>query len=202
MAAAARARVKAWGHAARGSRLDDGHGYESAHPGGGAALDARSAATGGPELRALAARLRDDISHALGDIYDPRAALDAVWALVDRANRHVEASRPWALAREAGAGHADASRRLDTVLYELAEVCRLIAEGLRPLLPDTAGRIASTLGLPLATSWTRGFEWGGLRPGQPIGRPVRLFPRPDLAAHDPGPAVETSPSASGEPDPR
>jgi methionyl-tRNA synthetase len=135
-----------------------------------------------PELRAVAACLPRDLSRALGEVYDPRAALDAVFTLVVRANRHVEAMRPWALAREEGAGSDSAARRLDTVLCELAEVCRLVAEGLRPLLPDTAERIAAALGLSLTTSWNRGLEWGGLQPGQRVGRPAPLFPRRDLGA--------------------
>jgi methionyl-tRNA synthetase len=94
----------------------------------------------------------------------------------------VEATRPWGLAREAGAGSDAAARRLDTVLYELTEVCRVVAEGLRPLLPETAGRIAAALGLPLATRWTDGLEWGGVRPGQVVGGPIRLFPRSGLEA--------------------
>jgi methionyl-tRNA synthetase len=68
------------------------------------------------------------------------------------------------------------------VLHELAEICRLVAEGLRPLLPGTAQRIADALGLSPAASWTRGLEWGGVVPGQRIGRPASLFPRPSLPA--------------------
>jgi methionyl-tRNA synthetase len=142
---------------------------------------------GDPDLRAVTRRLAGDLDRALDAAYDPRAALDAVFAPIVAANRHVEASRPWALAREAGAGRAAPARRLSTALYELAEVCRLVAEALRPLLPETAERIAAALGVTLDASWARGLAWGRLRPGQPVGRPTPLFPRPDLAPADPGP---------------
>src|SRR5262249_31176189 len=102
------------------------------------------------------------------------------------ANRHVEATRPWALSREDRAGSAEASRRLNAVLYELTEVCRLVAEGLRPFLPDTAERIATALNMSLATSWTDGLGWGGVRPGRPAVRPAPLFLRPDLASRNGG----------------
>src|SRR5262245_38318075 len=138
------------------------------------------------ELRAVGKRLRDDLCRALGEEYDPRAALDVVFELITRVNRHVEATRPWALAREESAGSAEATGRLNTVLYELTEACRLVAEGLRPLLPDTAERIAEALGLSLATCWTEGLEWGGLRPGQPVGKSRQLFPRPDLVSENAG----------------
>src|SRR5262245_36984569 len=147
----------------------------------------------GAELRAVAARLPGDLARALGEDHDPRAALDVVFALIAHTNRHVEVTRPWALAREGRARGSDAARRLDTVLYELGEVCRLVAEGLRPLLPDAAGGIATALGVSLATSWTDGLEWGRLRPGQPVGRPGRLFPRPDLEARGLGAAIEPAP---------
>jgi methionyl-tRNA synthetase len=148
------------------------------------------------ELQAAAARLPRELERALGQAYDPRAALVAVFDLVVRANRHVEDSRPWTLARDARAGDMGAARRLDTVLYELAEVCRLVAEGLRPLLPDTAERIARVLGMPLAASWTLGLEWGGARPGQRVGRPTPLFPRPDLAAGDSDRSGASAPAGS------
>jgi hypothetical protein len=76
------------------------------------------------------------------------------------------------------------------VLYELTEVCRLVAEGLRAFLPGTAERIATALNMSLATSWTDGLEWGGVRPGRPVGRLAPLFPRPDLASEDGGQAGE------------
>jgi methionyl-tRNA synthetase len=132
------------------------------------------------ELRTAAARLPGDLVRAL-DAFDPRAALDAVFTLVGRANRHVEEARPWTLARAEREGDTVAARRLDAVLYDLAEACRVVAEGLRPLLPETSERIAAALGASLAPGWIRGLEWGGLQSGRPVSRPEPLFPRPDLA---------------------
>ena len=120
------------------------------------------------ELRAAAASLPPKIERALGASFDPRAALDAVFALVVRANRHVEDERPWTLARQEREGARDAARRLETVLYDLAEACRVIGEGLRPLLPETAERIAAALGVPLAQCWS-----AGPRVGRPPARPSR-----------------------------
>ena len=77
------------------------------------------------------------------------------------------------------AGSERAAQRLDTVLYELAAACRLVSEGLRPLLPDAAERIAAALGASPASCWGRGLEWGGLQPGRPVARLFPLFPRRD-----------------------
>ena len=117
------------------------------------------------------------IGRALGASFDPRAALDAIFALVVRANRHVEDERPWTLARPEREGATDAARRLDAALYDLAEACRVIGQALRPLLPETAERIAAALGVPFAHCWTRGLEWGGLQPGRPVGHARRRSSR-------------------------
>jgi methionyl-tRNA synthetase len=71
---------------------------------------------------------------------DFRTAAAALLAIVDEANRYIEASRPWALAR---AGDRTADARLDTTLYMLVAACRTLARELAPFLPDAAARIAA-----------------------------------------------------------
>ena len=83
-----------------------------------------------------------------------------------RANRYVEESAPWALARAADAGDAGAARRLDAVLYTLAESSRLLACHLAPFLPVAADRMTAQLGLPPVGDlgpWPQVTLWGGLR---------------------------------------
>jgi len=82
---------------------------------------------------------------------------------------------------EAGLG---ARRRLDTTLWSLAESLRLVAEALRPLLPETAARIAAQLGVGLAPDWSRSLRWGGLDAGTPVGVPAPLFPRREPTSED------------------
>jgi methionyl-tRNA synthetase len=133
------------------------------------------------ELEAAAAELPEAIQAALED-YDFRGALSAVWELVTRANRYVEVAAPWALAKAARAGDADAGSRLDTVLYTLAEVLRLLAHHLAPYLPATAGEIARQLGATLEDPRPRReiSSWGGLTPGSRVTAPEPIFPRLDL----------------------
>jgi methionyl-tRNA synthetase len=69
--------------------------------------------------------------------------------------------------------------RLDAVLYNLAETCRVIAVLVWPMLPSTATRIFEQLGLPGAPDRMSGASWGGLAPGHTIGEPAPLFPRKD-----------------------
>jgi len=128
-------------------------------------------------LAAVAAGVPDRLEQALGDGWDPRVALDAVFAVVRAANRAVEDTRPWQLARAERDGDAASARRLDATLWELAEALRIVAEALRPLLPDAAARMAAQLGVTPAARWTDALRWGGLRPGTRAAAPTPLFPR-------------------------
>ena len=87
--------------------------------------------------------------------YAPNEALGIIWELVDAANKYVEDSAPWNLAkgRKAG-GEAGlvASERLETVLYHLVEALRLIAYFCRPFIPGTAAAIEAQLGLPIGNA--------------------------------------------------
>jgi methionyl-tRNA synthetase len=113
----------------------------------------------------------------LGDDWDPRRALDAIFAVVNAANRRVEQTKPWLLLRAERDGDGHAGRRLDTTLWELTEALRIVAEALRPLLPDAARRIATQLGQPLAPRWIEALRWGALPGGTRVPAPQPLFPR-------------------------
>ncbi|HEY2993777.1 MAG TPA: methionine--tRNA ligase [Methylomirabilota bacterium] len=128
-------------------------------------------------LRADAERLAPALHRALGEGWDPRVALEAVLSLVASANRLVDERKPWALSRDEREGNADAGRRLDVVLWDLAECLRLAAEALRPFLPQTAEAIATQLGVGLASSWQHGLCWGGLGAGTRVLAPTPLFPK-------------------------
>jgi methionyl-tRNA synthetase len=138
---------------------------------------------GGAELRAAAAALAGVVERQLGQAHDPRAALDAVFSVVSLANREVDATRPWALARAEAAGDRAAGDRLDAALGTLAEALRLVAEALRPLLPATAARIAAQLGAAPAADWAAGLGWGARPPaGTRVQPGPPLFPRAGVEA--------------------
>lgn len=119
----------------------------------------------------------------MGEHYDPQTALAAIWDVVVRANRYVEAAAPWVQAKAARAGDEAAAQALDTTLYTLAEALRLVAEALRPFLPRTAARMAEQLGIELAASgWVDALSWGRLAPGTRTGKPQPIFPRLEAEA--------------------
>src|SRR6202044_2932868 len=71
-----------------------------------------------------------------------QAALVSIWSLVTRANQYVDQTAPFKLAKDpAQAG------RLDEVLYNLVECCRILAVLLWPFVPGTAAKIYAQLAL-------------------------------------------------------
>ena len=74
------------------------------------------------------------------------------------------------------------AQRLDEVLYNLVESCRVLAVLLAPFLPGTATKIYAQLALPGAPDRFDKTAWGGLAAGHVIGEPAALFPRKDRPA--------------------
>jgi methionyl-tRNA synthetase len=103
-------------------------------------------------------------------------ALVATWGLVTRANQYVDQTAPFKLAKDPA--HA---KRLDEVLYNLAEICRLIAILVAPVIPETSAKILEQLNLGRSKQTLATLAWGGLEEGHQIGTPAPLFPRKDLA---------------------
>ncbi|MCU0504411.1 MAG: class I tRNA ligase family protein [Chloroflexi bacterium] len=113
-------------------------------------------------------------------------ALAALWGFVGDANRFVDAEAPWALAKAAKGGDADAAARLAGVLGDLVEACRLVGLAAAPYMPGIAPRVADQLGYgyPYGPDGNGGppivaeLAWGAHadEPGA-LGTPVPLFPR-------------------------
>jgi methionyl-tRNA synthetase len=119
-------------------------------------------------------------------------ALGAIWEFIGAVNRYVDATQPWALAKQ-----PDGRAKLDAVLYALAESLRLLGIVLAPFLPDAAGKIRASLGQTAAPALADA-RWGGLAPGGVVTKVSGLFPRVD----DKKPAAPTATRAVGADSPR
>jgi methionyl-tRNA synthetase len=97
-----------------------------------------------------------------------------IWNIVDFANFYVDQTAPFKLAKD-----PVQAKRLDEVLYNLTETCRVLAVLLWPFLPGTAVKIYAQLGLTGAPDKLDAATWGGLTAGHTIGEPAPLFPRRD-----------------------
>jgi methionyl-tRNA synthetase len=105
-----------------------------------------------------------------------QSALESIWGLVTRANQYVDQTAPFKLAKD-----PSQSQRLDEVLYNLVETCRVLAVLLWPVVPTSSERIYSQLGLTGAPDKLSEATWGKLVPGHCVGEPAPLFPRKDTA---------------------
>ena len=108
--------------------------------------------------------------------FDAQGALVGIWKLVNRANEYVEKTAPFRLAKD-----PTQATRLDEVLYNLVEVCRILAILLWPVTPKTSERIFAQLKLCDAPDRWELARWGLLEIGHQVGQPEPLFPRKDLA---------------------
>jgi methionyl-tRNA synthetase len=97
-----------------------------------------AATASAPDAAALDGAIRNApglIAEALED-FDFRRATEAVWQIADRANRYVNHTRPWDLAK------AGDPAELDAVLSALLLACQAIGTHLAPFLPEAAARIS------------------------------------------------------------
>lgn len=102
-------------------------------------------------------------------------ALNAVWAVIGIANRYIDESAPWALAKDAAKRD-----RLASVLYNSAEVLRIITLYIHPYMPEAAVKIWRQLGIEDDIASARldtACRWGGLRTGLHVSRTGVLFAR-------------------------
>ena len=107
------------------------------------------------------------------DTYHIADALECVFSMLRRANKYIDETMPWALAK-----NEDDKPRLGTVLYNLLETIRIAAVLLTPAIPATCESIFSQLGTDLNTYETIG-TFGAMEAGKPVGESVMLFSRID-----------------------
>ncbi len=100
-------------------------------------------------------------------------ALEHAWGFITRANRYVEETKPWALAKDAAQ-----EGRLNSVLYNLAEATHLISVLVTPFMPTIAQQIRVQLGVTEKLQvLAEEIAWGRLAPGTKIGQIAPLFPK-------------------------
>lgn len=123
------------------------------------------------ELIALAEKTYEDFTKLM-DEFKFNEALECLWNLVRRSNKYVDQTEPWILGRE------EKYDRLNTVLYNLAESLRIIAQMLEPVMRNTTKEILKQLGVE-----NQGFEsakeFGLIKEGTKVSKGENLFNRLD-----------------------
>ncbi|MBR6807669.1 MAG: methionine--tRNA ligase, partial [Clostridia bacterium] len=100
-------------------------------------------------------------------------ALSEVFTALRRANKYIDETTPWALAKD------EANKaRLGTVLYNLLESIRICAVLLSPVIPDAADKIFAQIGTEI-NCYGSTSTFGKLEAGKSVGTPEVLFSRID-----------------------
>ncbi|WP_028307159.1 methionine--tRNA ligase [Desulfitibacter alkalitolerans] len=128
------------------------------------------------ELKKMALELPDKVDKFLDKIQF-NGALEEIWKIINRANKYIDETAPWALAKG-----EDTGERLSTVLYTLIEVIRFVTILIKPFMPKTPDKVWDQLGISdkkEIQTWDSLGQWGLMPAATRINRGEALFPRLD-----------------------
>ena len=102
-------------------------------------------------------------------------ALDEVFKVIARANKYIDETMPWALAKD------EAKRdRLANVLYNLLETVRICTVLLTPFIPESCEKIFTQIGATACErTWESAEVFGALHDGVSVAKGEAIFPRID-----------------------
>ena len=101
-------------------------------------------------------------------------AIEHVFALIGRANKYIDETTPWILAKD-----EEKKERLGTVLYNLIESLRISSILLSSFLPDTSEKINKQINAS-KTDWASLSSFDGTVAGTKVVKGDNLFPRIDV----------------------
>lgn len=102
-------------------------------------------------------------------------ALEEIWVLVRRANKYIDETTPWVLAKD------EANKaRLDVVMHNLAEALRIVSVLIHPFMHETATKIRNQIGLEgVEAKWDDAFVFDMMN-GETVCKGDPIFPRMDI----------------------
>ncbi len=126
------------------------------------------------DLKAVALAMPGRVEEKMNEL-KVADAIDEIFVLLRRANKYIDETAPWALAKD------EANKaRLGTVLYNLLESIRFAAIALEPFLPDTSKKILEQI-----KAENGGLDslkaFGATVAGTKLDAPEILFARLDMA---------------------
>ena len=102
-------------------------------------------------------------------------ALEDIWTVVRRANKYIDETMPWVLAKD-----EKDKPRLDNVLHNLAEAIRIVSVLIEPFMHTTSSKIRKQLGLWFAEPvWADAFTFEMMN-GEQVKKGDPIFPRLDI----------------------
>jgi methionyl-tRNA synthetase len=127
------------------------------------------------ELLSMAGALRDTYEKNM-DAFATQTALIEVFKVVSRANKYIDETAPWVLAKD------EANRaRLATVMYNLLETVRICNVLLQPFMPESCAKIFEQIGASeTERTWDSAAAFGALSATVMVKKGETLFPRIDM----------------------
>ena len=125
------------------------------------------------ELINLALETPKKVNDAIDNLRIPEA-LEYIFDLVGRANKYIDETTPWILAKD-----EEKKERLGTVLYNLVESLRFASVLLSAFLPDTSKRINEQINTE-NTTFESLNSFDGTVVGTKVQKGEALFPRIDV----------------------
>ena len=128
------------------------------------------------ELIAMAKALRGVYEENM-EHFGTQQALIEVFKVISRANKYIDETTPWVLAKD-----ESKRARLATVMYNLIETLRITVSLLVPFIPESCEKAFAQIGATAEqTSWDNAAVWGVLPADVTVTKGETLFPRIDMA---------------------
>lgn len=128
-------------------------------------------------LQGMAEGLHDIIDKNIDEI-NLSASLTEIFKLISRANKYIDETAPWILAKD-----ENKKARLATVLYNLLDSIRIASIFLQPFMPTTSPLIWEQIGAQSEhVTYEAGSKFGVLPADVTVKKGDVLFPRLDLEA--------------------
>ncbi|MBR3050451.1 MAG: class I tRNA ligase family protein, partial [Selenomonadaceae bacterium] len=99
-------------------------------------------------------------------------AVKVVWKFIGRANKYIDETAPWKLAKD-----ETQRQNLANVLYNLAEALRIVSILISPFMPATADKIRAQLNVAQEIKLDDAKIFGQLEANHEVSKPEQLFPR-------------------------
>ena len=127
------------------------------------------------ELTGMAKNLRSLYERSM-ESYAFQSALMDIFKVVSRANKYIDETTPWILAKD-----ESNKARLARVMYNLLETVRICAILLTPFIPDSSEIIRKKIGADLSIfNWDSAGSFGLLPKNVTVSKGENIFPRLDL----------------------
>lgn len=143
---------------------------------GGTLPEAREAGEADESLISMLSGLRDRYEAQM-EKFQFQNGLDEIFKCIQRANKYIDETMPWALAKD------EANKpRLASVMYNLLETIRICTTLLLPFIPASCEKIFAQIGADAAVqTWDKANVWGALSQTACVHKGEAIFPRIDAA---------------------